>query len=156
MAMAAKKGKVENDLIKEGYSPAGAAPQSLMQRILTNTDCLFVITLGTWLLIGMLVYVYSNKWTWYNAFFYCINAGLSIGYGEIAENTTQQMHAFTIAYVLCGSSIISGSFGYFLSSHLSPAGGNLTPDDLHVYDTVTMEQGFYKCMWYRFKLYIGK
>lgn len=150
----------ESKTLREGYDKSSNIgyvhpidKRSKLIQLVTNTNVLWVLIVGAWLLIGMIVYVYSNNWTWYNAFYYCVNAGLSIGFGDLAESFTQQMHAFTIGYVLCGSSIVSGAFGYFLSQNLFPSVEKSFRNRLHV--PVTEDKGMVQYYWDRFKTAIG-
>ena len=81
----------------------------------SNLALRVLLIFGLWLLTGILFYKYTQGWTFYNAYFYCINAGFSIGFGNITEIDFDPYHAFTIAFVLLGSSIVSGAIGYLLS-----------------------------------------
>ena len=125
------------------------------RELLNSADFVFVATVGLWLMIGILTYMYANDWQVYDAFFYCIDAGMSIGFGEIKERDDDSMHAFTILYVWLGSSIVSGAFGYVLTSKLMPPKNNLTPDDLHSWDSVQINKGWRACYWHRIKYMIG-
>ena len=65
-------------------------------------------------IVGTIWYSVFNNWSLATAYYYSIQAGLSIGYCEPSESS-QRSQLFTIFYVLCGSSFISGSVGTILS-----------------------------------------
>ena len=108
---------------------------SRFEYLRSNVFLRVLLICGLWLLTGILFYTYTQGWTVYNAFFYCINAGLSIGFGNIAEIDLDQYHAFTIVYVLLGSSIVSGAVGYFLTFIIFNS--STTAPTTYTFDTVT-------------------
>jgi hypothetical protein len=132
--------------------------KKLRENVFFMTGAIYI----TWLLIGILWYKYENDWTWYNAFFYEVQAGFSIGFGNISEIDKDYMHAFTIVFVLCGSSIVSGAAGYFLTYALNEQ-SNLQPPNTHRWDTIplTNNEGnvtlvsIGRCCWYKFKYLVG-
>ena len=94
-----------------------------------------LLIFGLWLLTGILFYTYTQGWTFSHAYFYCINAGFSIGFGTLAEIDYDPYHAFTIAFVLLGSSIVSGAIGYLLSFLIFNS--NTNAPTAYTLDTVT-------------------
>ena len=65
-----------------------------------------------WLLIGAIFYHYYNDFTWPTALYYAIEAGLSIGFCDPSE-PNDSSRAFTIIFVLLGSTVVSGSICIF-------------------------------------------
>lgn len=63
-----------------------------------------------WILIGILYYKFVENWTYATAYFYAIEAGLSIGFCYPTERT-DATRLFTVVYVLLGSSVVVGSLG---------------------------------------------
>eukprot|EP00930_Biecheleria_cincta_P040353 TRINITY_DN27653_c0_g1_i1.p1 TRINITY_DN27653_c0_g1~~TRINITY_DN27653_c0_g1_i1.p1 ORF type:complete len:435 (+),score=110.48 TRINITY_DN27653_c0_g1_i1:41-1345(+) len=56
-------------------------------------------------------------WTWQQSFYYSIQAGLSIGFGLLAE-TKDESRLYTIFHVLAGASFIGGALSLFARSIL--------------------------------------
>ena len=74
---------------------------------------LWIVSLGSyslWILIGLIYYKYIENWRFSTAFYYAIEAGLSIGFCDPTEKTDPS-RLFTVVYVLLGSSVIVGSLG---------------------------------------------
>jgi hypothetical protein len=53
------------------------------------------------------------NWTWATAFYYAVEAGLSIGFCSPSEKD-DITRVFTIFYILIGSSVVSGAIGLLL------------------------------------------
>jgi len=72
-----------------------------------------------WLLIGTIFYghVDFNK-NYYKGFYYSVNVGYSIGWGVLGE-FNQGSYVFSIAYLLVGATLISGSLVYLIESIVS-------------------------------------
>jgi hypothetical protein len=152
--------KRENEALRERYDSSSNTGYehpmdkwSKLMQVLTNTNVLFSIIVGTWLFLGMIVYVYSNNWAWHNAFYHSVETGFSIGFGSLVESSTPQMRLFTMGYVLWGSSVVSGAFGYFLRCKLFLSGEKAFRARLHV--PVTEEKGIVLYYWDRLKIAIG-
>jgi len=76
-------------------------------RISLYSTCLLVVTL--WVCTGTLVYSIMNKWPLPTAFFYAVDAGMSIGFcTDIAEHTIRS-RAFSIIFILLGASVVGGA-----------------------------------------------
>jgi hypothetical protein len=88
--------------------------ERLSKKTITNIPFRVFVVVVLWVILGTLFYKYYLNWTFYNSFFYAVQAGLSIGFGNITENNEDGTHVFTIFFVLLGSSIVSGSMGLFI------------------------------------------
>ena len=67
-----------------------------------------------WLLGGAIFYWNVNQWTFGQAFYYSVQAGLSIGFGEgLLEEKHTISKLFTVVHVLTGAALI----GVFLTRH---------------------------------------
>jgi hypothetical protein len=74
---------------------------------------IWLVSLGMyslWILIGVIYYKFVENWTYATAYFYTIEAGLSIGFCDPAERTDAS-RLFTVVHVLLGSSVVVGSLG---------------------------------------------
>jgi Ion channel len=67
-----------------------------------------------WAVVGTGFYVGYNGWKWNNAFYYAIQAGSSIGFGNVAEPNDDRCHVFTIFFILTYSSVIIGSLSVWI------------------------------------------
>jgi hypothetical protein len=61
-----------------------------------------------WMFVGTLFYYFYDEWRIATAFYYAMEAGLSIGYCNPTEKTDPG-RLFTIVYVIFGSSVVVGS-----------------------------------------------
>ena len=65
-----------------------------------------------WLLTGTAFYHFKDDFRWSMAFYYAVQAGLSIGFGALPEhNISSQL--FTIFFLLAGSSLAAGALSLF-------------------------------------------
>jgi hypothetical protein len=97
------------DLMENLYSSFLA----LRKKLLPWYKNIWFVSLGLyslWILIGVIYYKYIEDWTFSTAFFYAIEAGLSIGFCDPTERTDPS-RLFTVVYVLLGSSVVVGSLG---------------------------------------------
>ena len=76
------------------------------------------LTYAFWIFCGLVWYKYYSNWTWATAYYYTIEAGLSIGFCYPAEKEDWSK-LFTIFYVLIGSSVVSGCLGLLATSLVS-------------------------------------
>lgn len=133
---------------------------TLYERFISNVYLFCLSVYAVWILLGILWYMYYDKWTSATAFYYAMDAGLSIGFCNPAEKDDWSK-LFTIAYVLIGSTVISGCLGVFASvvvfAQVSVARDysleNMTMKD-PVEDKITLKS-FANYAWYCFKLGIG-
>ena len=58
------------------------------------------------------------------AFYYSVQAGLSIGFGALAETKDYTM-AFTIVHVLCGASLVAGALALFMENYVAKSSSRL-------------------------------
>jgi len=101
----------------------------------SNVALRVLLIFGLWLLTGLFFYTQTQGWTFYNAYFYCISVGFNIGFANLVEIDYDPYHAFTIAFVLLGSSIVSGAIGYLMSFLISNS--NMNAPTAYTFDTVT-------------------
>lgn len=80
-------------------------------KLWSNVPFIACTTYGLWIVLGVFWYKYYMNWTFATAFYYAMEAGLSIGFCNPAEKD-DNTKAFTIIYVLLGSSVVSGAIGY--------------------------------------------
>ena len=72
-----------------------------------------------WILVGTIFYVYYENFSIGTAYFYTLEAGLSIGFCNPSDKDNPS-RIFTICLVLCGSSIVAGAIGAFASRLSEP------------------------------------
>jgi hypothetical protein len=85
--------------------------RTLQKKLLPWYKNIWFVSLGLyslWILIGVIYYKYVENWTFATAYFYAIEAGLSIGFCDPTERTDPS-RLFTVVYVLLGSSVVVGS-----------------------------------------------
>lgn len=75
--------------------------------------CIGIVFL--WATTGTLFYSYCNHWPLPQAFFYAIDAGMSIGFcvAQIQE-TKLISKAFTVGHILLGASVVGGALALFI------------------------------------------
>lgn len=129
--------------------------------VTSNTHLTVLLICSTWMLTGILFYKYIHNWTFYNSFFYVIDSGMSIGFGNVAEMDNDGVHVFTILLVLSGSTIVSGAIGYFLTFLIYE--NNLVDPEIYDLNTVPFHDssgkiGFLsvlRSLWYKSKYLVG-
>lgn len=99
-------------------------------KLLHNAPFVVSSVYCTWLLVGTIWYKFYMSWTFSTAFYYAVEAGLSIGFCYPSEKD-DITRSFTIIFVLLGSSVISGSLG-FLASYLLGNQSYLEPVEYHL------------------------
>jgi hypothetical protein len=93
----------------------------LLQESLSNPGAVLLIVYSLFFLAGVSFYTLRHGWNVHTAFYFCVDGGLSIGFGDIEEPVTDDFsHAFTMILIICGSTVISGSTGFFISYMLDP------------------------------------
>lgn len=126
-----------------------------------------------WVGVGLTFYTYYSDWTPATAYYYAMEAGLSIGFCNPVEKDDWSK-LFTIFYVLVGSTIVSGSVGLIASSlvlHTSPILSVKREDILkkmkqkfniseHLYYSPHLENNatimdYLRYIWYHLKYYFG-
>ena len=75
-------------------------------------SCMMIVVV--WVSVGSLFYSVCNDWPLHQAFFYAVDAGMSIGFCTQVYETKLVSKAFTIAYILLGASVIVGALALFL------------------------------------------
>jgi hypothetical protein len=119
-----------------------------------------ILVYGCWIFCGLVWYKYYSDWTWATAYYYTIEAGLSIGFCYPAEKEDGSK-LFTIFYVLIGSSVVSGCLGLLASSMVSTKVslvaakhgiGAMTYKDEN--DRITISSVI-NCIWYHIKYLTG-
>ncbi len=100
-----------NSKISHSYK-SGSVGNSIFLQLRSNIFFVTCFIYGLWILTGILWYQYYNNWTMGTAFYYTMEAGLSIGFCDPSEKDDISK-AFTIVFVLVGSSVVSGALGCF-------------------------------------------
>ena len=137
--------------------------ESLINRLLAKYPVVLCCSIYVmWTLLGTSFYHYYDKFAGPTAFFYAMEAGLSVGFCNPQEkDDTSKL--FTIFYILLGGSLIAGSFGVILSEATKLRGG-LSPylrdmnrkvvpldDDI---GNITLIQ-LCKYVWFQTKVFVG-
>ena len=65
-----------------------------------------------WIGGGTVIYKYTNDWCWSNAFYFSVQAGMSVGFGSLPERN-KWSRIYSSIHVLLGASIVVGAVGYF-------------------------------------------
>jgi len=68
-----------------------------------------------WLNVGACFYGYFYGWSYSSALYYSAQAGLSIGFGALSEDSDIS-RAYTVVHVMIGSSFIAGAVGLFAAN----------------------------------------
>eukprot|EP00957_Ditylum_brightwellii_P121533 9269251-Ditylum_brightwellii.AAC.1 len=88
--------------------------------------CITVVFL--WILIGTVTYTYLNSWPPATAFFYAVDAGMSIGFCTDVAETTTRSRGFTVLYILAGASVVAGALALFVEDTLEGASVAITSE----------------------------
>jgi hypothetical protein len=67
-----------------------------------------------WVTIGTAFYSWHNQWPVPQAFFYAIDAGMSIGFCTDVREKLVSSRAFTILYILSGAAVVGGALTLFV------------------------------------------
>ena len=77
---------------------------------------LLFLAVVVWLFFGILWYYFYEKWTFSEAFYYTVNCGLSIGFGEgLLSDTNDASRIMACILVFFGSTLIVGALSIFTS-----------------------------------------
>eukprot|EP01040_Poterioochromonas_malhamensis_P000159 gene158-165_t len=133
---------------------------SLLLFFIVNPYLLCFIVVTLWVSCGIVFYQYHDRWTTATAFYYAIEAGLSIGFCYPAE-IDDKSRVYTIFYVMIASSFVSGTVGIFLTHlfrqniHLVPAEHGINAIKIrNQHDEITVES-VARYVWYHLKYLIG-
>jgi len=88
-----------------------------LEKLHETTANLHIRVLGSlivWIVVGMVFYAGYAKMSWNNAFWYAVQAGNSIGFGNLSEPNDDKCHAFTIFLILAYSSVVGGGIGQYI------------------------------------------
>ena len=75
-------------------------------------SCCGIVVL--WIGGGTLFYSLHNQWPPSQAFFYAVDAGMSIGFCTAIAETSVSSRAFTVVYILLGASVVGGALALFV------------------------------------------
>ena len=74
-----------------------------------------------WVAVGTVAYMKMNGWPAATAYFYAVDAGMSIGFcTDVAERTVKS-RAFSILFILLGASVVSGALSVFVADVMEGA-----------------------------------
>lgn len=79
-----------------------------------------------WISIGTLFYSRINGWPLATAFFYAVDAGMSIGFCTEVAETTKRSRAFSILFILLGASVVGGALALFVADLLEGVSRTIT------------------------------
>ncbi len=146
----------ENSVLKDVYDDVG----HIIQDVIGSPYLLCFIVVGLWVSCGIVFYQFHDRWTTATAFYYAIEAGLSIGFCYPAE-IDDKSRVYTIFYVMIASSFVSGTVGIFLTHlfrqniHLVPAEHGINAIKIrNRHDEITVES-VARYVWYHLKYFIG-
>lgn len=89
-------------------------------------SCMFIVC--AWVVVGTIFYSYFNHWPLAQAFFYAIDAGMSIGFCTDVEETKLVSKAFTIVYILLGASVVGGALALFIQDAVEGVSAPVTKE----------------------------
>lgn len=116
-ASAARRKSVVVDYSAQGETPP--ANDSVFEHFRSSVPFVAGTIYLLWVLAGVFWYKYYMSWNFATAFYYAMDAGLSIGFCAPCERD-DITRSFTIVYVLLGSSVISGAVEHFLAYVVEP------------------------------------
>jgi len=111
-------GAVENDMMNGVKSKQTV--NTVNPRIGMWEKCISIVIL--YITTGTIFYHKINKWSISTAYFYAVDAGMSIGFcvNGIGE-TTVASRAFSILFILVGASVVAGALALFVEDVLEGA-----------------------------------
>ena len=81
-----------------------------------------------WISIGTIFYRLEYGWPLATAFFYAVDAGMSIGFCTDVAETTKRSRAFSILFILLGASVVGGCLALFVADLLEGVSNTITAD----------------------------
>mmetsp|Transcript_35083 Transcript_35083/g.70931 ORF Transcript_35083/g.70931 Transcript_35083/m.70931 type:complete len:482 (-) Transcript_35083:873-2318(-) len=85
-----------------------------------------VIAVVIWMTTGTIFYSRVNKWPLATAFFYAVDAGMSIGFCTDVAEKTKRSRAFSIVFILLGASVVGGALALFMADLLEGVSRTIT------------------------------
>lgn len=82
-------------------------------------SCCGIVVL--WIGAGTLFYSLHNQWPPSQAFFYAVDAGMSIGFCTAIAETSVSSRAFTVVFILLGASVVGGALALFVEEAVAGA-----------------------------------
>lgn len=82
----------------------------------------------TWISFGTIFYRVEYGWPLATAFFYAVDAGMSIGFCTEVAETTKRSRAFSILFILLGASVVGGCLALFVADLLEGVSNTITAD----------------------------
>ena len=71
-----------------------------------------ILFVAMWLLTGAGFYKYGNNWCWSNALYFSAQAGFSVGFGSLPEQSDVS-RIYSVVHTCMGASAIVGVVSYF-------------------------------------------
>ena len=100
----------------------------------------FVVVL-TWVLVGAGVYMKLNGWTFAASVYYAVQAGFSIGFGALSEDSWGSQ-LWSIVMIATGATAAAAALGYYVESwfqHLDKLDENATNSSMTLIGVLTGE-----------------
>lgn len=140
--------------------PSKKKKKSPWELLLSNIYFVSSLSYALWIFCGVFFYKFYSNWTWATAYYYVMDAGLSIGFCYPAEKDDWSK-LFTIFYVLVGSSVISGCLGVLASSLLMNKASFVAIQ--HKFGSILYHEdngdvtltSVSRCVWYHMKYFVG-
>ncbi len=92
--------------------------REIIELLLSNRYLVFFISWFIWMLVGTIYYSLRLDLGYMRGFYFAVNVGYSIGYGDMTE-TIDQSQIFSTVYVIVGASFIGAGLGFFAEKILS-------------------------------------
>ena len=114
-------------------SSARISKRDRNDRVALWRTCFIVVLL--WITTGTLFYAKFNRWPLATAFFYAVDAGMSIGFCTDVRELTVRSKAFTIFFILAGASVIGGALSLLVTDLLEGATRSMTYEFRQILET---------------------
>ena len=92
--------------------------REIIELLLSNRYLVFFVSWFIWMLVGTIYYSLRLNLGYMRGFYFAVNVGYSIGYGDMTE-TIDQSQIFSTMYVIVGASFIGAGLGFFAEKILS-------------------------------------
>ena len=111
---------IQNSLSKSSAEYDGIGDSDRRENVLKlekNSKIPLIVfsVVSGYLLLGLIFYKYTiPQWTFYTAFFYSVQSGYAVGFGNVSE-PENAIHLFTCFYIILSGSLVSTSMYFYLT-----------------------------------------